>query len=401
MKNLGLLVLLSALNSIAMAPADTGPNSLTREEASQGWILLWDGASTFGWEPTLRADWKVSDGALSMPAGGFTWLRHKTPFADFILKLDFRIKADDADSGIFIRAAKEGDPSRTGYQININNVNEEWSSGSIVFRHKADPAIGKIGANIWHTYEITAEGDRIVALLDGKKSVDVRDTASRAGYIGLQFIKGDEIEFRNIKLRPLGLQPIFNGTDLTGWEKVDRPNVPSPPEWSVRDRSIHVEKGPGQLETNSVYADFVLQLDIRANAPDENRHPNSGVFWRGDRGSFWSGYEAQIRNEYKGGDRSQPVDYGTGGIYNRQPARRVVSSDCEWFTMTIAAHGPHLATWVNGIQVTDFTDTRPPNASARQGYRAKPGVVSLQGHDPTTDLSFRNLRIAELPPASR
>jgi hypothetical protein len=28
---------------------------------------------------------------------------------------------------------------------------------------------------------------------------------------------------------------------------------------------------------------------------------------------------------------------------------------------------------------------------------AKPGVVSLQGHDPTTDLSFRNLRIGELP----
>jgi hypothetical protein len=76
-----------------------------------------------------------------------------------------------------------------------------------------------------------------------------------------------------------------------------------------------------------------------------------------------------------------------------------VSSDREWFTMTIAAHGPHLATWVNGVQVTDFTDARPPHENARQGYRSKAGVLSLQGHDPTTDLSFRNLRIAELPPA--
>ena len=67
--------------------------------------------------------------------------------------------------------------------------------------------------------------------------------------------------------------------------------------------------------------------------------------------------------------------------------------------MTIAAHGPHLAVWVNGFQVSDFTDTRRPNDNARNGYRAKPGVISLQGHDPTTDLSFRSLRIAEMPPA--
>ena len=65
--------------------------------------------------------------------------------------------------------------------------------------------------------------------------------------------------------------------------------------------------------------------------------------------------------------------------------------------MTVTAAGPHLATWVNGIQVTDFTDTRAPKESAREGYRAKAGVISLQGHDPTTDLSFKQVRIGELP----
>jgi hypothetical protein len=53
------------------------------------------------------------------------------------------------------------------------------------------------------------------------------------------------------------------------------------------------------------------------------------------------------------------VDYGTGGIYNRQPARKVVSSDKERFTMTVAAGGKHLAVWVNGYQTADFTDPRP------------------------------------------
>jgi len=379
------------------AMAQPVPNTLSADEIAQGWILLWDGAGTFGWDPVARAEWKTADGSLSMPSGSFTWLRHRTPFADFVLKVDFRMKLNEADSGIFIRAARDGDPSRTGYQININNMNEEWSTGSLVFRHKADPSIGKTSVNAWHTYEITADGDHITALLDGRKTVDVRDASSRTGYIGLQFLKGEEIEFRNVKLRPLGSQPAFNGTDLTGWERVDRPNVQAPPEWSAREGAIHVEKGPGQLETVSAYANFVLQLEVRANARDENHHPNSGVFWRGDRGSFWSGYESQIRNEFKGGDRSQPVDFGTGGIYNRQAARRVVSSDNEFFTKTIVAYGKHMATWVNGVQVACFDDDRPEGPNARQQARLAPGPISLQAHDPTTNLDFRNIRIATFP----
>ncbi len=97
--------------------------------------------------------------------------------------------------------------------------------------------------------------------------------------------------------------------------------------------------------------------------------------------------------------RDQVVDIGTGGIYNRQPARKVVSNDREWYTMTVIAHGTHMATWVNGYQVTDFTDTAPIRDNARKGAKVAKGPISLQGHDPTTDLSFKNIRIAELPKA--
>jgi hypothetical protein len=75
----------------------------------------------------------------------------------------------------------------------------------------------------------------------------------------------------------------------------------------------------------------------------------------------------------------------------------VVPTDREWFTKTIVAHGRHMAVWVNGHQVSDWTDPRPLDDSPRQGCRLKAGIISLQGHDPTTDLSFRNLRLAEYP----
>ncbi|MCX6380010.1 MAG: DUF1080 domain-containing protein, partial [Armatimonadetes bacterium] len=105
------------------------------------------------------------------------------------------------------------------------------------------------------------------------------------------------------------------------------------------------------------------------------------------------------RNQWEGDDRTKPVDFGTGGLYNRHPSRKVVSNDKEWFYMTVLANGTHIAIWINGFQTTDFVDTAPAgrSGSARDGSRTKPGVISLQGHDPTTDLSFKNIRVVELP----
>jgi hypothetical protein len=124
---------------------------------------------------------------------------------------------------------------------------------------------------------------------------------------------------------------------------------------------------------------------------------NSGVFFRSIPGEFANGYESQIHNGVKDNDPTKPVDAGTGAIYRRTVARRVVSKDHEWFTKTIVATGPHIAAWVNGYQVTDWTDDRAPDPNPRKGLRTEPGTISLQAHDPTTNLRFRNLRIVELP----
>src|SRR5262249_13107874 len=163
------------------------------------------------------------------------------------------------------------------------------------------------------------------------------------------------------------------------------------------------------LQTRDSFADFVLQLECRSNG----KHLNSGIFFRARPGEYQMGYEAQIRNEFRDkpqkyvveeydpkthalvGKRevlSPAFDYGTGASYRRMPARKALSKDHEWFTLTVVARGRHFATWVNGVQAVDWTDNRAPADNARKGYRADAGVISIQGHDPTTDLSFRNLR---------
>jgi hypothetical protein len=49
-----------------------------------------------------------------------------------------------------------------------------------------------------------------------------------------------------------------------------------------------------------------------------------------------------------------------------------------------------VAVWVNGYAAADWEDQRPEAALAA-------GPIGLQAHDPTTNLDFRNIRIAELP----
>ncbi len=198
-------------------------------------------------------------------------------------------------------------------------------------------------------------------------------------------------------MTPLGIKSIFNGKTLSGWQKVNSPDKKTVPVWSVQKKTIHVEGGPGQLEIAGPYGDFVLQLEVRTNPKDANHHPNSGVFFRGDPNAFWTGYESQIRNEFKNQDRTQPVDFGTGGIYHFQPTRRVIPNDGEYFSKTIIASGRHMAVWVNGIQVSDYTDSRPPGPDIYTQSRPGAGTISLQAHDPTTNLDFKNLKLVSLP----
>jgi hypothetical protein len=348
---------LGCLLLIAAASPAAAQNTLTPQEIADGWMLLFDGESTFGWK--VEGDAKAAGGILLLGGAKDSLLTNTTQFGDCELKFDYRV-----DAGKHFHFA----------------IGDEGSLNAA--KNKAD----------WTTVELRREGDKAkYTLKAGSASGEGKTFTSLPPNFALAFeVHAKElVAFRNIKLKPLGLKSIFNGKDLTGWKEIPgRKSV-----YSVTDKGeLNVKNGNGDIQSEGQWADFVLQLDIFSNG----KHLNSGIFFRCLPGEFWSGYESQIRNQWEGDDRTKPVDFGTGGIYNRQKARKVVSTDKEWFTKTIVAHGPHMAVWVNGYQVSDFTDTRAPNKSARSGLKLEAGPISIQGHDPTTDLSFRNIKIVEL-----
>ncbi len=389
----GLVLLACSLALAAENKSESKPNSLTPREIADGWILLFDGESTFGWRSPNDSKWTVADGMLAPQADKPGLLSTTTSFQEYELSVDFRCRMPDK-ARVSIRGEEGVNPSSTS-GINLLPLGSGWvhlwihaRNGEIVNRRM------EAGTGLARFAQATAPRKEL-------------KSEPRPWPITLS---GSEVVFKNIKLKPLATKPLFNGKDLTGWK--EHPNKKS--KFSVTsDGLLTIKDGPGDLQTEESWSDFLLQLECRTNGP----RLNSGVFFRCRPGEYQNGYEAQIHNgfleepkdvtveEYdskthelkeKHKVKTRAMDYGTGAIYRRIPARKQAAKDQEWFTMTVVAEGRHIATWVNGVQMVDWTDNRPLKDNARNGCRLEAGPISLQGHDPTTDLSFRNIRLADL-----
>ena len=278
------------------------------------------------------------------------------------------------------------------YELNICDNRPEFGTASLVGRQ--EPSEKVVAGAGWQTFRVRVEGPQVTAELNGKPVLEYTDTTPnplKSGRIGLQFREG-AVTFRNIFVKPLGLQPLFDGKTLSGWREVPG----SQSEFVVKNGEIQVTGGRGFLESEPTAANFVFQFE----AITHGDVLNSGVFFRaipGTEANPSDGYEFQIQNGFKDNDRNKPADFGTGALFRRVAARQVVANDREWLTGTLIADGPHFSTWVNGIPVVDWTDERPADPNPRKGLRLEAGHLSLQGHDPGTKLSFRNLRWANLP----
>ena len=368
-------------------PAPSLLTPLNDQQLSDGWIKLFDGQSLFGWKPAKQANWRVENGTIVVDEGEVGLLCTTTQYADYELSVEFN-SAKGTNSGIFLHTPPvPTDPSADCYELNIADQDNPFPTGSLVRRKKIS---GPNDKTDWQKFDITVKGGKVIVKLDGKQILDFTDPRPlRRGFIGLQHNKG-RVAFRNVLLRPLGSSSIFNGKDLKGWKEY--PKMKS--KFTVtKEGWMNVKDGKGQLETAKSYGDFVLQLQCITHAD----HLNSGIFFRCIPGDVMMGYESQIHNGFKDGNRAEPMDYGTGGIFRRTKARFVVADDQKWFHKTLIADGTHMAAWVNGIQVSDWTDERPLNDNPRRGSRVEPGTIQIQGHDPTTNISFRGLRIVELP----
>lgn len=365
---------------------------LTPEEAAAGWISLFDGATLFGWKsnnPDVK--WRVQDGTITADVGPVGMLHTTVPFADFELICEFKYSAN-GNSGLFLRTTENPvDLQKDCIEVNIADEQPDgYLTGSLVNRMKTQNPVKP--STDWQTLHVTVIGNRCLVELNSEFLLEYQDAAAESrkfGFIGLQQRFGT-VEFRKVNLKPMALKTLFNGTNLMGWNVVPG----SVANFHVEQDSIHAQGGPGFLETEGKFKDFIFQTSVRTDV----RGVNSGFFFRAEPGTEKTpsnGYEVQIHNGFKGTDRDKPDNSGSGAIFRRVEARRVVANDLEWSTISLVTYGPQISTWVDGYQQVDWIDTRAPDANPRKGLRLDAGQLSLQAHDPTTDVEFRFIRAAE------
>jgi hypothetical protein len=364
------------------------PRSLRPDEVKSGWLSLFDGESLFGWQNASTADWSVAEGCLTATQGDSPGLlTTTTQFDCYELRVDFWASSK-TNSGVFLRTSpKPQSPRQDCIELNIApKTMSPFPTGSLVDRKAVDEAFT---TETWHRFDIQVLPHRTVVKLDGQLILDeeIQGPAGR-GYVGLQYNQG-KVKFCNVFLKPLGLRPLFNGHDLSGWRTYPQMATRA----TVTDEGVlQLAGGRGQIESMGTFGDFLLQLECKTMVPGTN----SGLFFRCIPTEQMNGYEVQIQNEVMNGDPRKPADCGTGGIFRRVDARRVNAQDAEWFNMTLIAVGPHISTWVNGLQVTDWHDDRKQDLNPRRGLRLQPGTLMLQGHDPESLVQFRNINATEL-----
>jgi hypothetical protein len=187
-------------------------------------VPLFNGKNLDGWKDRQvrsgqEGRWSIEDGILKAKPGS-GWLGTERQFADFILRVEWKI-SENGNSGVFIRVPDtdfKSSPSEAGFEIQILDDNGsqykgklkpyQYSGGLYHFQGISKPVFK--GAGEWNSYELTVRGNRIHLNYNGEDVLDV-DVSQNAdmmkrpkkGFIGLQN-HNSEVEFRKVEIKELG-----------------------------------------------------------------------------------------------------------------------------------------------------------------------------------------------------
>ena len=194
--------------ALALALATSGLVYFTTHTSAQtgdGWTTLLDSKNMGDWNQVGETNWRLEDGAVvadKRTSKDPAYLVSKTAYKDFQIYAEFWA-SDDANSGIFIRCQNPkaiGD--RSCYEVNIfdQRPDPSYGTGGIVHFAEVNP-MPKAGGK-WNTFEITAKGRVITVLMNGQKTVELRNTMFGEGPLALQHGQG-VIKFRKVAVKPL------------------------------------------------------------------------------------------------------------------------------------------------------------------------------------------------------
>lgn len=189
---------------------------------SQKAIHLFDGKTFKGLEGDTAKTWRIENGVLiggslkeTVPHNEF--IATTSSYKNFILRLKFKLTGNEGfiNTGVQFHSKRVENPAyeMEGYQADLGD--DYWgclydeSRRNKVLVHADTALIKKIlRRNEWNDYEVHSENGRIRIFLNGKQTVDYKETdpaIPQSGLIAFQIHGGGkaEVHFKNIILKPL------------------------------------------------------------------------------------------------------------------------------------------------------------------------------------------------------
>lgn len=175
---------------------------------------------------------------------------------------------------------------------------------------------------------------------------------------------------------------IFDGKSLAGWKI----STEHPETFSVKDGAIvvHGERAhlfyEGDLNNHN-FKNYEFKATVMTKPG-----ANSGMFISTQyQESGWpsAGYEIQVNNSHTDWRR-------TGSVYAKQDVKETFVKDNEWYTEHIIVQGKKITVKVNDKVINEYTE---PDGESKLGS----GTVALQGHDPKSEVWFKDVMLKVLP----
>jgi putative membrane-bound dehydrogenase-like protein len=173
---------------------------------------FFNGRDLTGWQGDSTL-WSVENGEIVGKTKGLAkneFLRSDLAAADFHLTVQVKLVKNEGNSGIQFRSVALPDGEMKGDQADVGagwwgKLYEENGRG-LLWKDSGEAHV-KLGE--WNTYEVIANGSKIVTKINGKLCVDLDDPAgAKRGIFAFQLHSGGatEVRFKDIKLEvgPLG-----------------------------------------------------------------------------------------------------------------------------------------------------------------------------------------------------
>ena len=195
-----------------------------------------------------------------------------------------------------------------------------------------------------------------------------------------------------------GWVALFDGKTLDGWRASENNAIEANggiPTFTVADGCIKVKGARSHLfytgpVAGARFKNFEWKADILTK-----KGANSGMYFHTayqEKGWPSAGYEVQV-NQTHGDRRKTGGLYGVSDVMDVSPAK-----DDEWFTQHVIVWDKLVVVKVNDKVTTRYVEPEGVGGQAGfKGRRLSSGTLALQGHDPQSEVYFKNVMVRLQP----